>query len=235
MIGIHGISRRRLRIFLAVLVALVMLTTGVVVAPRAAVWLWPVDHTVAETVVPDREVPGTVSEVAWEWRPPEDELIDDVLPVPNGAVAVSDSGVTALEGVAGEEMWRYRRADATVRSANVTPDGESVVVSFSGMDVEEDARVETVVVLDARSGEIRDEYELPSPSVEESASRFSYVTDEVFLAPGENAMGIGAFALEGADRVWSYEGGDADEWGPRVVTGDAVITTGTVSRHSGSG
>lgn len=235
MTGIHGMSRRRLWIFLTVLVALVVLVAGVFVAPRAAVWLWPVDHTVAETVAPDREIPGTVSEVAWKWRPPEDELIDGVLPVPNGAVAVFNSGVVALEGVTGEEMWHYRRSDAAVRSANVTPDGESVVASFSDMDVEEDTRVETVVVLDGRSGEIRDEYELPSPSVEESASRFSHVTDEVFLAPGENAMGVDAFALEGGERVWSYEGGGADERGPCVVAGDAVITTGTVSRDSGSG
>jgi hypothetical protein len=98
---------------------------------------------------------------------PEDELIDGVLPVPNGVVAVSDSGVFALDGVTGEETWHYRRADTMVRSANVTPDGESAVVSFSDMDVEEDARVETIVVLDGRSGEIRDEYELPSASVED--------------------------------------------------------------------
>lgn len=227
------LSPKGMRVFLAVVVALAVLTAGLFAGPRLLDWLRPVDHTVAETVVPDREVPGTVSEVAWEWRPPENELIDGVLPIPNGAVAVSDSGVTALEGVAGEEMWRYRRSDAVVRSANVTPDRESVVVSFSDMDVEEDARVETIVVLDGRSGEIRDEYELSSPSVEASASRFRHVTDEVFLAPGENAMGIDAFALEGGERVWSHEGGGAGAPGPLITAEGTAIATETVSEEPG--
>ncbi|RKS06279.1 hypothetical protein DFP74_1907 [Nocardiopsis sp. Huas11] len=65
------------------------------------------------------------SEVAWEWEAPEESLLRNVLAGSAGAVMVLGDGVVALDGATGEELWHYRKPDASVASAATTPDGSA--------------------------------------------------------------------------------------------------------------
>ncbi|MFV2196944.1 PQQ-binding-like beta-propeller repeat protein [Nocardiopsis sp. LOL_012] len=218
-----------------VLAALAVSVVGAFAVPSLRERLWPVDHRVADTAAPEHGVPASVSEVAWRWRPPGNEVVDTVLPVPGGAVAVLDSGVVALDGPSGEERWHYRRSDAIVRSAGVTPDGAGIAVSYTDPAAEEGDPGETVVFLDGRTGRLRAEYEPEALPQEPGPSRFAHVSDEVFLAPGEDPLAVEAFALVDGEPVWSHEGGGAGEAGPLVTTGDAVAATAVLTRGSGTG
>jgi hypothetical protein len=119
-----------------------------------------VDHVTLSKPAGALEVPANVSSVGWTWSSPEETSVRHVSPISYGlAVSISD-GVVGVSGETGEELWRYRRLGEVSTSMNVTPDGETVAVSYSAHDGEPEGEEEPpplheVVLLDASTGEIK--------------------------------------------------------------------------------
>jgi hypothetical protein len=233
---------RRLRVILVALVVVVVLVTGVFVAPRVADRLWPVDHQVAATTVGDLDIPGTVSEVGWEWQPPPGQTIRDMYPAVSGVVAVVSDGVVGINGVTGEEVWHYRRTDSGVQSHSVTPDGRSVAITFSSESTGDAEGLEKTIVLDAADGSLSHEYETPAleeETVPDERLRFRYVTNDSYVVPRVGSDGhlrVDAFSLATAEEQWSY-GGEQEiaSVGQVFVAEDVVIATGVVTSENPDG
>ncbi len=112
----------------------------------------------------DAAVPGSVSEVAWEWTAEGYAGDLAVTPLPGGVLARTSRGVVALDGVTGEERWSFTVEDEDVRVwTDVSSSGGRVHLLFpkdvpdeEAEDTEEDS--EGVpgrrVVLDGVTGEI---------------------------------------------------------------------------------
>lgn len=148
----------------------------------------------------DAAVPGSVSEVAWEWTAEGHWGDVEVTALPRGVLVRSARGVVALDGVTGEERWSFTVEDEDVRAlTDVSSTGERVHVVYpkdapdegpeEGGDQESSPAVEwRRVVLDGVSGEIvGDVEELISPDAEKPG-------------PFEGVAGDGGvFHLEGGD------------------------------------
>lgn len=128
------------------------------------------DHRLAETVVDAHATPTSASEESWTWDVPEHTTVTDMHALPFGPAIELGEGVVALDGATGEEVWHYRRPDATVASASTNPSGGIFALAF-----EEDASEEAPdgdgngesepahweqVVLDANTGEIAAEHQI---------------------------------------------------------------------------
>ncbi|MDE3723544.1 PQQ-binding-like beta-propeller repeat protein [Nocardiopsis sp. N85] len=99
-------------------------------------------HEVAEHPLEERAVPGSISESAWTWEGPRAVGVEEVLPVPTGAVLRLTDGVVALDPVTGEEVWTFRLPGAEADAAT-SPDGAAVAVIAQG----------TLVLLNSSTGE----------------------------------------------------------------------------------
>ena len=124
-----------------------LLATGAWAAAADAL----VSHTTA-TAAEARPVPTTVERVAWRWHPPHGARTHRVLATAAGAVVDVGDGVIALDTVTGKETWHYRRLGSEV-TANVTPDGRTVVLFFTVYDHR--GYRDTLLTLDAATGQVR--------------------------------------------------------------------------------
>ncbi|OOC55555.1 MULTISPECIES: outer membrane protein assembly factor BamB family protein [Nocardiopsis] len=93
------------------------------------------DYEIVHEVTGDQpeklRVPTTVSEAAWVWEGAEDSVLQEVLPVPTGAVLHVNDGAVGLDTRNGEEVWSYRLLESEAEVA-VSPDGSLVAVSAGG-------------------------------------------------------------------------------------------------------
>ncbi|WP_247666040.1 PQQ-binding-like beta-propeller repeat protein [Nocardiopsis sp. B62] len=113
----------------------------------------------------DAAVPGTVSELAWEWTAEGYTGDLGVTALPGGVLLRMSHGVVALDGVTGEEQWSFvvQDEDVPVRT-DVPSSGERVHVLYpeeapgeesGGTDGDDSAGVPgRRVVLDGVTGEI---------------------------------------------------------------------------------
>lgn len=119
-----------------------------------------IDHVVLADPADPLEVPANVGSVGWTWSSPEGTSVRHVSPTSYGLSVYVSDGVIGVSGETGEELWRYRRLGEKATSMNITPDGETVVVSYSAHEKETEGEEEPppiheVVLLDASTGEIR--------------------------------------------------------------------------------
>jgi len=232
-----------LRVVLAIVVAVILVVGAALAAPSVLQWLRPVDHEVADTAVDGLEAPESVSEVAWEWRPPEGETIWEALPVESGVAVVLSDGVMGIHGESGAELWHYRRSDSLVRSYAATPDGRSVALTFSSESTESGEGFETTVVLDGGDGSLRYEYEVPALDDGTDAgdrSRFRNITNDSYAVPGRSEtaghLGVDSLSLRDGGTAWSYEEDHGiGRQGPVLAAEDVVVATGMVDGESGRG
>ncbi|GAB2519655.1 hypothetical protein GCM10026982_53440 [Nocardiopsis aegyptia] len=248
-------------------------TVLALVAGAGAVVLWAdvrQDHRTADGSPAPYEVPGTVTAQTWEWEPPENESggITDVHALPFGLAAELDDGVVALDGATGEEIWHFRRPETTVVSASATPDGDLFALAFqqaaegaegAEQDVGEGDEPGTwgVVVLDAATGEIANEYEIeqeqpprldrqpvvgpPGSDFDAPATGVHHLTDDARLVHAVGPARVEARALDDGGMLWSnteaFEGpvqSDADGFrhlGQVLVAGDTVLVSQFYATH----
>ena len=150
-------------------------------------------HEVAEPPLEEHAVPDTVSEAAWTWESPRMVGVEEIFPVPTGAVLRLTDGVVALDPVTGEEVWTFRLPGVETDAA-VSPDGSVVAVSADG----------ALVLLDSVTGErsAGEEYGPEGGGGLELAGA-GLVADAGMVTATEDA-GSG---LQVALRPWSGEGG----------------------------
>lgn len=93
---------------------------GVLVAVLVLVAAWlvlrgdpRVAHEVAKGPRDPVSVPGTVSDVAWEWTEEGIVQVPTVSPLLFGVLVHVEHGVSALDGSIGEEVWSYRYYSCT--------------------------------------------------------------------------------------------------------------------------
>ncbi|WP_152487081.1 PQQ-binding-like beta-propeller repeat protein [Nocardiopsis halotolerans] len=119
-----------------------------------------VDHVTLSEPAESLDVPANVGSVGWTWSSPEETGIQHVSPISYGLVVSISDGVVGVSGGTGEELWRYRRLGERLTGASVTPDGETVAVSYSAHDGEAEGEEEPhplheVVLLDSSTGDIK--------------------------------------------------------------------------------
>lgn len=153
---------------------------GAVVAVLVLVAAWlvlrddpRVEHEVAEDPRDPVSVPGTVSDVAWEWTEEGVVQVPTVSPLPFGVLVHVEHGVAALDGSTGEEVWSYR-VEGTPVQAEASPSGAYVQLFYAdepdpeepGEDSGEQEEADTSstpgqrVVLDGATGEVLSEEEM---------------------------------------------------------------------------
>lgn len=100
-------------------------------------------HLVAEQPPAELPVPTTVTGHAWVWKSPGRSGIQEILPVPTGAVVRLADGAAGLDTATGETAWSFRLLDPRDRAdVALTPDRQRVAVAADG----------AVVVLDPATG-----------------------------------------------------------------------------------
>ncbi|MGW3341706.1 hypothetical protein ACWDA3_00295 [Nonomuraea rubra] len=100
--------------------------------------------------------PTSVSEVAWQWRPPDGEPVRQVVAAGGHVVVRTSDGVVAVDSITGRERWHCRRPGAAAAEVLPFPNGGMVAVVFVKMRKPLEARKRTVL-LNAHTGEVRSE------------------------------------------------------------------------------
>jgi hypothetical protein len=203
-----------------------------------------VDHVTFSEEVENIDLPVNVSSIGWNWESPEDTSIMHVSPTLYGAAVSISDGVIGLHGNSGEELWRYRRPGAMITGSNVTPDGESVIVSYS-KDGESEAgssSLHEVVLLDSSTGEIKGTHEVEFfsmgiitddvksySSVEERLGVISNDSRIIYRDADNGNTDVMALGLEDNGERWRVspsgsEGNDDKVFVPK----DAVVSGGVL-------
>ncbi|WP_150250419.1 PQQ-binding-like beta-propeller repeat protein [Nocardiopsis deserti] len=170
-------------------------------------------------------------------------MINEVRAIPSGVVVSVSDGVIALRGDTGEEIWSYRRVGSTVSGSNVTPNGESVAVSYEA-DGESgaDTAKHNVIVLDSLTGEITSEQvtdftlvDSITPDVsllEPKPERLGLLTQDHRLTLGRNGednLTLRAIGLSSGEEEWEqYDVFQPNNQGQEFLPGELATTEDTV-------
>lgn len=180
-----------------------------------------VDHQVYEGEAPAYARVTSVSDVAWEWEVPDEEVsLADVLPGRSGPVMVLGDGVVGLDGATGEELWRYRVEHGGLHGAWSTPEGKEILLAVPG------GGPEATVLLDAGTGQLVAEHE---GEVAVDLARAPVFTSQVAVAAPPDGLGsVEAFSLREGERAWTYEPPGREDGTDVLVehvvsAGDAVV------------
>lgn len=191
------------------------------------------EHTTAPAETPP-PVPTGITEAAWEWTAPEEVRVTDVHPTAAGALVSLDDGVIALDTATGEETWRYRSPGIGDVDVWVTPDGATVVLSFT--DRRARGPRDGLLVLDAATGQILDDtlrpglLPVPGGAPGEEAPRVGALTDTARITGGPDRA-LQARDLVGDTLVWSAEVPSSCVWRTDLpqslqVVGGSVLVSG---------
>ncbi|NKZ01667.1 hypothetical protein [Nocardiopsis alborubida] len=203
------------------------------------------EHTTASDPVGSIDIPRTITEVGWNWEAPEDIVVNAVHTIPSGVVVSVSDGVIALRGDTGEELWSYRRTGTTASGSNVTPNGESVAVSYldeTDTESETETTKHDVVVLDSFTGEITSEQVTDFTLVnsvphnisllEPTPERLGLLTQDHRLALGrnsENDLTLRAIGLSSGEEEWEqYQVFQPNDQGQEFLPGELVTAEDTV-------
>ncbi|MFB8768233.1 hypothetical protein VSQ78_11015 [Nocardiopsis alba] len=154
--------------------------------------------------------PDSVSEVTWEWSAPEGLSVAEVLPVPSGAALAVTDGVIVLDGREGRELWSHRESDTSTPEVDVTPDGGTVVLDHPSSQAGAATLDLRTVVLDARTGRVRGEYERagfedPDQDPVQGYEHAGVLSREHRIRWDEAEGALVAHHLVSGDRVWALE------------------------------
>lgn len=168
-----------------------------------------VQHKTVDSAPENLEYPASVSEVAWEWRPPGGSGLLFVRPVPTGALIFHGDGVVALAGDSGEEVWKYRvKGSKIVGDVSDSREYVSLHVSDEG-----EGKIE-MVVLDSGTGEIVHQYSIDHETLAASGDgviwdqirpSLSAVTEEAWFTSTDTGGGVTARELGTDEILWSVE------------------------------
>lgn len=217
--------RRRRTPYPWIALALVLPVASVVVAfGFASTGVRSADASTAAGTTP-APVPAAPRTRTWVWHAPEGLTVREVVRAGAGVVVAVEDGVVALDGVTGRERWHYRVAGANVGLAALTPDGDTLtltyIVQYEGADEIH------VVVLDATTGTvILDRAGYDPYFVDSYSSRV--LTDHVLVSVAEQ---VRAFDPRTGQRRWEYTPpAQCEVWeeDPPAVAGAGVVTVGMV-------
>ncbi|MEY9213479.1 PQQ-binding-like beta-propeller repeat protein [Thermobifida halotolerans] len=191
------------------------------------------EHTTASAETPP-PVPTKVTEAAWEWTAPEGVRVTGVHPTAAGALVSLGDGVIALDTATGEEAWRYRSPDIGDVDVRVTPDGATVVLSFT--DLRTRGPRDGLLTLDAATGQILSDDLmpglLPTPGggAWEEAPTIGALTDTARITGGPDRA-LEARDLTDNTLVWSAEVPSGCVWRTDLpqslqVVGGSVLVSG---------
>ncbi|MDT0330577.1 hypothetical protein [Nocardiopsis lambiniae] len=130
---------------------------------RALTLSLAVEHTLAESV-PDTAppIPAEVTTTAWTRTLPGDDTLVRVVPGTLGPIVVLDDGVVALDGITGDELWRYRLRGADAR-ATVYGGGTRIHIAHGDPDDPDRTGASTWVELDTARGGTVETFTVPPP------------------------------------------------------------------------
>ncbi|WP_017590602.1 outer membrane protein assembly factor BamB family protein [Nocardiopsis ganjiahuensis] len=167
----------------------------------------------------DAAVPGSISEVAWEWTAEGYSGDVEVTALPRGVLVRSARGVVALDGVTGEERWSFTVEDEDVRAlTDVSSTGDRVHVMYPKEAPDEDSEASgdeelspevewRRVVLDGVSGEIVGDFEEPIAADVEKPGPFEGVAGDggVFHLEGSDRLSGAMLSEEDGSELWRTE------------------------------
>ncbi|MBE3000920.1 hypothetical protein IDM40_19810 [Nocardiopsis sp. HNM0947] len=172
------------------------------------------DHTVHDADPAIEPVPTSVDEVAWQWEPDEDTIVERVHPGPAGPLVLTDTGAIALSGSTGDELWSHTitERDGTRIETGTTPGGEHTLIAQAEGEPphEEDGSAsggatggpfETeVAVIDSLTGELQDRYTYTD---EDPLSDLHNLAGDTWLEPDQD--GLRARSINDGQTAWTYE------------------------------
>lgn len=217
--------RRRRTPYPWIVLALVLPVASAVVAfGFAGTGVRSADATTAADTRP-APVPAAPHTRTWVWHAPEGLTVREVVPAGAGVVVSVEDGVVALDGVTGRERWHYRVAGARVALAAVTPDGDTLTLTY--LVPYEGANEVHVLVLDATTGTVILDETGYEPYFYDSYS-WGALTDHVLVSVAEQ---IRAFDPRTGERRWEYTPpARCEVWEeqPPAMAGVGVVTVGMV-------
>ncbi|MBE3000928.1 hypothetical protein IDM40_19850 [Nocardiopsis sp. HNM0947] len=187
--------------------AVLVVTALIVVLPLGR------DHTVHDDDPTIEPVPTSVDEVAWQWEPDEETIVERVHPGPAGPLVLTDTGAIALSGSTGDELWNYAltERDGTRIETGTTPGGEhTLIAQAEGEPATEEhgsasggatgGPFETeVAVIDSRTGELQDRYTYTD---EDPLSDLQNLAGDTWLEPHQD--GLRARSINDGQTAWTY-------------------------------
>jgi len=204
--------------------ALVPPVASVVVAfGLASTGVWSADATTAADTRP-APVPAAPRTRTWGWDAPEGLTVREVVPAGAGVVVSVEDGVVALDGVTGRERWHYRVAGARVALAAVTPDGDTLTLTYNVPY--EGADEVHLLVLDATTGTVILD-KTGSESYFYDTYSWGLLTDQVLVSVAEQ---VRAFGPRTGARRWEYSPpAQCRRWEEQpAVAGAGVVMVGMV-------
>lgn len=156
-------------------------------------------HEVSESDL-THELPHGIGGEPWEWVPPTDADVVEVVSLNSGVAAVLTDGVVALDGRTGEVRWTYRALEREV-AAGVSPDMSTVLLA---VELPEDEETE-LIGLDAVQGDI-----LSNATIEDTGIDPGFTLPHGWLEFHEGALvarssGVNGDGATGAgEEMWSF-------------------------------
>lgn len=174
--------------------------------------LFDVSHSTHEPgEAPD--YPISVNEIAWTWEPPRGRDSLSVQEMNEGVLVLLDTGVVALSGETGEELWSYHdRSRENKLITNITSNGEYVVIYD-----EEESRS---LLLESGTGNIAYEYTTDLTEID-----YAQVFSSDHLGIALSGITGDAWTVRWEDSVTSYD----------LASGDVVWEVEDVPNCSGVG
>ncbi len=157
-----------------------------------------VSHRTHEPDKPS-EYPGSVGEIAWTWKPPRGADRAVLHEMGEGVLVLLDTGVFALSGKTGEELWSYHDRNQTLIS-NVSANEEYVVLH--------DEDTSKMTLLERDTGQVAHEYTLDLSEVDHTYrvradhvyEPLSGITGETWFVRTKEA--VASYDLATGDKVW---------------------------------
>lgn len=178
------------------------------------------------------EFRDSISEIAWTWEPPRgvDGLV--VRRIDQGAVVLFETGVVALSGETGEELWSYHDRSREF-IGNITSGGEHVVLY--------DQENFRVMLFESDTGRIVYEYMQDLAGIDYTHdSSFDHlrpamvgITGHAWIVRWEDS--VSSYDLSTGERLWSVPNvpncSDVGQVDDLTVGKDVVVAATTCFEH----
>lgn len=163
-------------------------------------------HEAAEEDISISPEPEAMEEILWTWSP-EGDSYRRVLRGAAGPIIVSESGIAALDGSDGREIWSFEYKVEGEMTVGVTPDEKSVLVGYF-KENSNSPEIE-IKVFDSLSGEMVSDYEREFRSKgeeweewKEDIPSFTSASNSTWIEYAEDSISA-IDSLSGED-AWEY-------------------------------
>lgn len=178
------------------------LVPAVAVAAVAALLAttWAPTARLTATTAPAIKAPALPEDLtAVAWRKEMPTQLHQVIAAGPGVVALVDDGLVALDGTTGKERWSHRREGAVSSKVDVSPDGRTLLLTWSAGAY----GATEFVFLDATTGAVL--HQRPRVGAQMSGSVSLHpMSRSTFVLTSRDEDKVAGFDLRTGDQRWQY-------------------------------